>query len=285
LPPYAAAIVLYGIVRHIFVERQMARLAWYYDLFLQNYLGVHGFGPSWSLCVEEHFYLLLPLAVLTVERCLGRRAFRYVLPAAFFVPTLLRGMTLLHDGTLPADWYWMTHFHCEGLIAGVWLAYLYVDEPATFSALKRPATWLLPVAPIVLFVLPLWTSRTLAVNMFVFTVLALGYAAWLRVLYDLKWDPRSLVGRCVQHAVRGLALCSYSIYLTHTTLFEPLREWTGAWPRGMLRTSAVLAGALFGGIVFYLLIERTAILTRDRFLRSNQSQNPRVELSHRHAPV
>ena len=32
-------------------------------LFLQNYLDPATFGPTWSLAVEEHFYLFLPLAL------------------------------------------------------------------------------------------------------------------------------------------------------------------------------------------------------------------------------
>jgi len=274
LPPYLAALGLYGVVRLSFPDRHSPALPWTYGFFLQNYAGIHGFLPTWSLCVEEHFYLVLPLAAWAVDRFLGRSSFRYLLPAAFFTPLLLRAATLLMTGELPRDWYFMTHLHCEGLIAGVWLAYTFVEDPEAFARLERPARKLLPLIPAMLFVLPLWTSRGPAVNLFVFTFLAVGYAAWVRVLYDLKPAIETVAGKLVHRVVEGLALCSYSIYLTHTIFAEPLRGMTENWPRGVLRSSAVLGGELFFGVIFYFLVERVAIQLRDRILAKQRDPLP-----------
>src|SRR5271170_481437 len=101
LPPYYATILLYVLMR---LAAPAPGLHWYYALFLQNYLGVTGFGPSWSLCVEEHFYLLLPIIGVAVDRLLGRRSWRYLLPAAITVPLVLRLLTLLLIKPLPDQW-------------------------------------------------------------------------------------------------------------------------------------------------------------------------------------
>lgn len=268
LPPYIGGLAAYLLVRPLLAgARPQADLPWYYWLFLQNYLGITGYGPTWSLCVEEHFYLALPILALLIGRVFGRDSFRIVLPIAFFVPMLLRIGTLLALGHMPKDWYWMSHFHCEGLIAGLWMAYLFVDHREKFDALKKPSMWLLPLAPIVLFILPIWTTRTAAVNVYVFTLYALGYAAWVRFIYDLRWQPVTGVGRLAHGAARGLALCSYSVYLTHTTFMELFRGVLDEhMRRGAVRTVAVLVPTFLIGVGFYYLIERTAIVTRDKYL-------------------
>ncbi len=265
LPPYLVALVVYAVVRATVAPKQ-APLDWHYLFFLQNYFGVPAFGPSWSLCVEEHFYLLLPLLAWAVERTLGRAAFRWALPVAFFVPLALRILTLSVTGSLPPFWFWMSHLHCEGMVAGLWLAYLFVERRSQFDRLKPLAKALLPLIPLMLLILPVW-KRGPAVNVFVFTLLAVGYAAWLRVLYDLRWNPSGMIGRLVYKAVQGLALCAYSVYLTHTTFDQPIRMVLGEYmARGVARTGLILTSTLVVGVAFYFLVERTSIQTRDRIL-------------------
>ncbi|MCB1546084.1 MAG: acyltransferase [Rhodoblastus sp.] len=78
-----------------------------YLLFLQNWAaGVTGavaswFGPTWSLAVEEHFYLLLPL--LTTR--LGRRALAWVAVSWILAAPLLR-MASEQIATPAAAYYW-----------------------------------------------------------------------------------------------------------------------------------------------------------------------------------
>ena len=157
IPPYLGGIAVYLLVRSFTFERlHMPGLGLRYFVFLQNYLGAPGFAfaQSWSLCVEEHFYLLLPVAALLIGRMFGRKSFSIILPIVFFLPLVLRVTTFFALGRMPFEWYWMTHFRCDGLIAGLWLAYLFVDRRKTFDALKRPSVWLLPLAPILLVLAP-----------------------------------------------------------------------------------------------------------------------------------
>ena len=37
--------------------------------FMQNYLDHNPNGPTWSLAVEEHFYLLLSLLLIALKKC------------------------------------------------------------------------------------------------------------------------------------------------------------------------------------------------------------------------
>jgi len=110
--------------------------------------------------------------------------------------------------------------------------------------------------------------------LFLFTFYALGYAAWLRYIYDLKWDPASRAGKLVRWCVTGTALCSYSIYLTHTTFDPWMRDLLDpVLNRGAFRSMLVLSATLIVGVVFYFLIERPTIITRDRYMKKVAAMN------------
>ncbi len=265
IPPYLAALCLYYLADRVLLQPPQPALPWYYWLFLQNYLGMTGFGPSWSLCVEEHFYLVLPLVVFIVDRSLGRKTLYYLLPIMFFVPTLLRVFFLEAMHLSTREWFFMTHFHCDELIAGLWLAYLFVEYPSTFASLQRPALWLSPLVPIVLFVMPLCTpTQALVLRSYWDTLLGIGFFAWLRLAYDLQWQPSKISAQLVRRGIQGLALCSYSVYLTHTTADVLVRSWLADLHRGAIRSSLVLSLTFLTGVVFYFVFERPAIMIRDR---------------------
>ena len=270
LPPYLATILLYLVMWRVYPG--LGPIHWYYGLFAQNYVGINGFGPSWSLCVEEHFYLLLPIAGFAISRLLGFKSFYYALPVAFLVPLGLR-LALIPSAHLPKQWFWFTHLHCDGLIAGVWLAFLYVHDRGLWTRIKKPALWLLPVSPVVVLILP-WATHTRLLDMVVNTFYALGYAAWVRCLYDLRWPARTMPSRLGRWLATGIALCSYSVYLTHT-IFDPwIRNGVlGSMHRGVGKTVLVLASTFLLGIIFYFLIERPTIISRDRLLKQRRKES------------
>jgi len=271
LPPYLAALGLFALAEPRFHNNPIHP---YYLIFLQNYLGLTGFGPSWSLCVEEHFYLALPLLGFLALKFAGRKNLLWLLPLAALVPQILRTAAVLGNG-LPPNWYWRTHLHCEGLILGVWLAYLFVDRndrsnpgrQDLWLRIRKPA---IPLAliPVAILVYQNFTpEQPLPFRATVFLLYAIGYAAWLRLLYDLRWTPVAAPARLLKSAIHGIALASYSIYLVHTLLLTDIRVQLDAWPRGPLKTTTILAGTLLFSVAFYFAVERPTILLRDRLLR------------------
>ncbi|MGZ6469403.1 MAG: acyltransferase family protein, partial [Bdellovibrionota bacterium] len=80
LPLYFFVLTFYVIIKpHLGFPFQGK--PWHYAFFLQNYTGVKDFVPSWSLCIEEQFYLLFPFLALAWMR-LKLPAWVWLLPAA-----------------------------------------------------------------------------------------------------------------------------------------------------------------------------------------------------------
>jgi peptidoglycan/LPS O-acetylase OafA/YrhL len=274
LPPYFAALGLFALVEQWIPTNPVS---WYYILFLQTFIGLKGFGPSWSLCVEEHFYLALPLLALGVERIFGRKQLNWVLPTAFFIPLILRAASISFVGGvahMPDQWYRLTPFHSDGLIAGVYLAYLYVERPGLFKKADRPAWICAPLVLVAMLASSYFSGRMLFETLNA-TILAMGFAAWLRLAYTFSWTPTSLAGRVVEWTVRSAALASYSIYLLHVLIMSDLHVIFGNWPRSAAKTLVILSVTLAVCILFYLAIERPTILTRDKFLARSKEKSKR----------
>jgi len=276
LPPYFAALGVFLIFEHWVPSNP---LAWYYAFFLQTFLGMKGFGPSWSLCVEEHFYLVMPLLALATERIFGSRSLKWILPVFFFTPLLLRAAAFAIAGgvdQMPNEWYRMTPFNCDGLIAGVYVAYLFVVEPLQFKKLRTPA-WICAPLVFVPMLVPAKFSGHVVFDVCNTMIEAVGFAAWLRLAYDIAWQPLSFLGRWTEKTIRGIALTSYSIYLIHVLALTDIRVLLDGMPRGILKTTAIMIPTILLCIVFYFLVEKPSIVTRDWYL----SRKKKADLARR----
>jgi peptidoglycan/LPS O-acetylase OafA/YrhL len=271
LPPYFVALGLHALLGHWISE---LHVPWYYIFFLQNEIGMHGFPTSWSLCVEEHFYLLLPLIAGCVLSVLPRRALTWLLPVLFFVPLLLLYVSTVQPGWLL--WHtqvppgFMTQYVCEGLIGGVWLAYLYVERPQLWLRLQAYARFLWILIPIMLFLNPIYP-----IGITGGTLYAIGYVSSVRMRYDLRWEPAKPLSRQVKRAITGLAMAAYSIYLCHYFTFQILRSHVlRGLPRGVEKSSITLIGGFCFCILFYFLVERPSITSRDWYIARHRRLIP-----------
>ena len=265
LPLYFVVLTFYALKPWTFGTPFVGG-GWHYALFLQNFTAPRDFVQSWSLCVEEHFYLVLPLLAFGLR---GRQW-----PAvAWLVPVLvsLLGRWLvwrgLPSGTpasmLPALLYWPTHLHLDGLAMGVFLA---KTAPAwrPWSAARRTACGLLGVAVLALTIgqggplLRVWMVSGLAAG---FALLLVGVES-ARLPAVPRWG------------VQQVAVLSYGAYLWHAPvvrIFERLHLSLGAWGLDLL---AFLTATLAVAWVTYVTVEKPCLRLRDRLLSRLESRTP-----------
>lgn len=237
---------------------------------------------AWSLCVEEHFYLAVPLlaAVLAwIPRTGGRMAALFGLWVLGFALRL--GAYLLHQGPWTGDElsrtiYVTTHTRIDTLVAGVLLAYVQRYYGARLAvALQRPAVklGLLSITALAAGILlgPLANRRD-------FT----GVFAW-GTLTSILYFPLLLVllngGGAVSRwmgtpTLRRLATLGYGVYLVHPPLIvhvavpaarQMIRVWHwpqwAAWP---LSLASLLLATTAVAYMLHQLVEKPALWVRDR---------------------
>jgi peptidoglycan/LPS O-acetylase OafA/YrhL len=297
LPAYLVVLLFYLIwnVRH--GSAGMSPL-WQFVTFTQNLFYKYGteyqFDHAWSLCVEEHFYLLLPIIVLWLARRPVLWKTATVLAIFFGAGIALRGYELVHDlrhlppsgGEFLAHYneriYSPTYTRLDGLLAGVTLALIRIYRPAWWAAMLRKAG-VLSVAGCALVGCAVWmvagsTESAVGVaaagTVFGFSVLALGLA----LLVAVASDSSSLLGRLRVPGAKVVATLAYSLYLTHRevaridSLYLPHLMSCRDWRSILLVAASCLAMAG----VLYLGVERPFLMLRDR-REPRSSKNVDVE--------
>jgi len=243
---------------------------------LQNYVGIlHAkMIHAWSLAVEEHFYVLLPLLLAFLTRR-SIRGLRLIPPIMATLAVACLVGRLITIAAVPNTELFQTHLRLDGLFWGVLLAYLYHfhrNTLAKIAGLKLP----LIAAGLAFLALADYVSRYgggpgLCAR---YTLLYLGYGCILVCMIP-GLTPACWVDRlCATLPARVVAFVgyySYSIYIWH------LQAWTitrltaphicppdGAL--GWVVYTLIWIGSAVGlGVVCSKIVEQPALALRERY--------------------
>jgi peptidoglycan/LPS O-acetylase OafA/YrhL len=282
---YALVLGSVAIKTHQGGLRWALHLYWPNLLHVQNYVNTELLSHTWSLAVEEHFYLALPL-LLMVLTSFGRHrnAVRAVPLVAVMVMVLCTAARFILNWNRPysdATHYYPTHLRMDGLAMGVLLAYLHHFHPAVLPRLARRRGLLLlagiaAISPMMFVDLEnrfVWTIG--------FNLLYLGYACILvAFVYTPVGDEGGVLGRffsgILARALAWVGLFSYSIYLWHLSLGRHPVQWLrdhtslrmGSGADWLILMTIYVVVALGAGVVMGKLIEMPALAVRDWFFPS-----------------
>ncbi len=237
--------------------------------FLQSYLR-GAWNHTWSLAVEEHFYLLLPLGLLLLLRR-PRPIGKLILGLAALLLAVRVATAWGRPFAAPRNLF-PTHLRLDALGLGVAIAYYYHYHGAAFWHVLGPQRRRLLAAGVILllpaFLCPLERSPwlyTVGLTLFALASAALVCGALL---------TRPGEGPLT----RGLALVgahSYSIYLWHmpVILWGPalLERWTGVRLGSAGQCAWALGGSVVVGVLMARLVELPVLHWRDRCFPSRAS--------------
>jgi len=272
LPNYYVVLAVYLLLPHSVIWGKTMAPAWRFLTFTQNFGQRYGetFTHSWSLCIEEQFYLVLPLAVLVLVGT--RRSSRLLwcaLVASIAAGIATRGFNFMHgQEAFSAPAYYSTWCRADELLPGVAIAMLKNFHPALFGRILQRGNALL-VAGLTVSGAVLYGVRYDAPNLFLtstfgFSLVAIGFA--LLTLSALS--PSSLLNRVRVPGAASLALWSYAVYLVHKPVFmalHPVLEGRGIDAEAPLTIVAVMAAGVFGGWLLYRLVETPFMRLRARW--------------------
>ena len=232
LPAYLLFFSLVGIA-YLVVYRLIGgrldwafagNLPWYsYLTFTQNFsmatgntFGTPILGITWSLAVEEQFYLVLPIII----RFVRRSALPYVFMAGIVIAPIAR-LVIVYKfrGHLLAT-YVLLPSRMDSLFLGVLCAY-YLREPWAWNWLVKHRGTVWKVLLGLLAGMPLLSNAALPFTLMWLTV-GIGWMSvfFVVVLILALTESRSLLSRTLRWRwFTGLGAIGYGVYLFHQTIY------------------------------------------------------------------
>jgi peptidoglycan/LPS O-acetylase OafA/YrhL len=277
LPAYLVVLALYFLVPG---WREAPRLAplWKFLTFTMNF-GFSserpGFSHAWSLCVEEHFYLLLPLVVTLLMRRPSVRKTLAVLASVVLFGIVLRTFLMAHY----PDEFWtgiyrLSYTRLDGLLTGVALAIVRTFRPAWWGALmQRGHTLFLTGAACVGCVIWMFREYDLGNNtgsamwgvILGFPLLSLG----LGLITASSVSKNGLLARVRVPGAETVATLAFSLYLTHKEvghiMMQHFPQVTA--PQGPESWLLYFVTCFSAALLLHVIVERPFLRLRDRVTR------------------
>jgi peptidoglycan/LPS O-acetylase OafA/YrhL len=275
LPSYFAVLAVYLVVAII---AGGIKPDWKFLFFIQNFGVPATFAPSWSLCVEEQFYLLFPVLAILLFRSSFSRWAGIAMPLLIALGIVLRGAIWLafrpdllpepqalttYMGTL----YYPTYCRLDGIVFGAGLAALKYFRPKSWKLLMERGNLLLAgsAAAMVMAIAALWKHYTFFGTTLGFTFLNLSFA----LMTAAALSRGSWISSLRIPGAQSIAILSYAIYLTHSLAIEASQNLFERFGFSFSSSMAVAVTAilmfLFANLLYWS-IERPALALRDRVL-------------------
>jgi peptidoglycan/LPS O-acetylase OafA/YrhL len=221
IPPYLVALLFFYLA--VYVARHEP-FDYGYLVFLQNYYErIPFFLVSWSLCVEEHFYLLLPLVFLIWRGVGNYRLTVALLLTILLMPPVFRFVQYPGNATDFGFAQTATHLRMEGLILSFLLSYIATEAPRDFQAIARTAPYVILISALSLSLLGLASGR----------------------LYYMLWP--TIIALCLRRSCYSPSRATKSAVVLHgwcaqlrlqATPYISWIRWRCTWPRSPAKATS-----------------------------------------------
>lgn len=283
IPAYCFTLFLY-FTFPFFREREALSPLWKFVTFTQNYglnvISRGTFSHAWSLCIEEQFYLILPLFLLIV---MPTKLFKYiaVLMIAVIGFSIVARLMAWNEciavpETFSTDFwklwymkiYYPTHTRLDGLGMGVLIGYL-MQYSSIFKRIVAGNGNKLFFLGILLLGISFWICNeqaSKAASVFGFTLVAVSYGMILMAAISQS----SFLYRLKSYITAQLAAMSYAVYLSHKGIIHMVQELLDYFK---LETSdnitilICLFACVLGGLFYRFVIEKPFSVIKSRVLK------------------
>ncbi len=231
---------------------------WLYAVYLQNFhnarIGLSGsiwLGQTWSLAIEEQFYLIVPFLIWIIP---PRRLLHTLVSLIILVPIFRLFMFLCHNGLFQ---YVLLPCRADSLLIGALCACM-VRQGSSRDFLEKHRGWLLG-ALIVLFIGMVYLTvdaREIDPLSFEssFDMVFLGYS-WIALFYACLLlmaviAVNGTIARCMRFSLlRYVGIISYGVYMIHMAIFTIIH--------GLIFQGKPLLGNFSSGAVLILALLAT----------------------------
>jgi len=284
VPAFLVTVALYFCIP-AFREKEALPSIWKFLTFTQNLgLNLKDFGTfshAWSLCVEEHFYLFLPviLILLRSTKLFHKGYWLLLLLFAFGFAIRFYSFTELYfpKSTHQYNWmfwykyvYYPTYNRFDGLLIGVSIAAVYRFLPTFWNTISRFGNWLLLLSLVILISANFLceNQQTFYASVFGYPVIAIGYGfmvvgAISPVSFLYKWQSKFST---------FIAALSYGIYLTHKGIIHVTHQFLDPYKlNSHLMLLICVISCLIGAFLLHEIIEKPFMKWRDQIMKPKAS--------------
>ncbi|MBA4166131.1 MAG: acyltransferase [Chitinophagaceae bacterium] len=282
VPPYLLVVAVYFLIPSS-RERDTIAPLWKYLTFTQNLgldLPTQGtFSHAWSLCIEEQFYLLLPLILCVLLYCRMIKSGAILLLLLFLSGFAIRLFCWRHfaEPLKDSDLFWVnwykwiyypTFCRLDGLLSGVAIAAVFQFNPALTQRIRQHGNSLLLVslAMLALAYYLCLDEHSFGATIFGFPLVDTGYG--VMVLGAIS--NTSFVYSIRSKNIVRIATFSYSIYLTHKIIIHAVQN--GLFRSGIIKESNLVfftctAACLLVAFIINILVEKPVLKFRNHVIR------------------
>jgi len=229
-----------------------------YLFFYQNYTGMPfhwSFDHVWSLCVEEHFYILLPIMFFIIQYFSRDKQKKALF--VFVILTIIAGIVFKHFSyflTNSKDTYSATHNRIDALAWGVLLNLIITYKGEKIKSLKFAIFTF--TSGLFIFIIALYFSiyydNILFEKIYFHSIIPISFFLMLLGLYYVDFS--------MLKPLRFIAYYSYNWYLWHPIFVIFITRHLGNTTTGLLTYL----------IVTFLIAIITTILIEETFLKKRK---------------
>jgi peptidoglycan/LPS O-acetylase OafA/YrhL len=275
--PLFYIFIVFIILVHLKNDKQMTNYQLIGELFfLQNYLG--GLAKhTWTLAIEEHFYIFLPILFGLLIKIDKVNPFRFIPLSFLIIAVSCFSMRIYNNIAYPEFNHQfhqsLSHIRFDSLFFGVLLSYFHHFHQEKLKEFLSPNKVLIFIVCIIFIIPPfVFQIENVFINTIGLSLLYIGFGGILMsFLYFIDVDKSPIYLKPIINFIAFIGFYSYSIYLWHTTAGGYAHKLLSA----MFDTQTVFLHfiiyfllSILSGVFISKLVEQPFLKIRDKYFPS-----------------
>lgn len=270
LPLYYLILIIKIILTQPFVGFKV----WPYFLFLQNNIGgIDFFAVSWTLVIEEWFYLIMPLVIfLFFKKGIHKQKFIIFTIVVVIAEIILRMAYVYYKDVPWGGIVGSFPFRFDSFMIGVFVAFLKVDYKPVFDFISKKYVFLV-ITFLLFFYVILFsfysggelTSKVYWTRTIGFTLTSVLLALQLPYLTNSLFLNSISDTNLFKKVLTWLSLLSYPMYLIHMDIMHFVKQ-SFPFMSNVLSLTASYIVILFLSFLLIIFFHQPVTDSRKRFL-------------------